>query len=47
MNERKTANSPAAGKKLWAAPALQIIPLGSAANTTIHTIGDGKTTRKS
>lgn len=41
MNERKTENSPMNTKKVWTVPVLEVILLGSAENTTTHTVSDG------
>jgi hypothetical protein len=47
MIERMTGNSPVKKKKHWTAPKLEVIVLNSAANRTIHTVGDGAFTKKS
>jgi hypothetical protein len=47
MLEKMTENSPMKTKKNWTSPKLAVIDLNSAANTTIHTRGDGPGTKKS
>jgi hypothetical protein len=47
MNDNKTGTSPMTAKKVWTAPALEVISLNSARNTATKSVLDGFPHKKS